>query len=171
MTYNLVNLNPNLHISLLADRRALQRIAQELSAHPEMAKVFNESGRVRVVGLIDPNGPVIPDSEQDKIGEEVKGSLDTVLGKILEGDDGGFVKPSVVAIDVSENRDFDRSLSRVEKADLCRIGDAFYDLLRADASDIGQGWYDERQGQDHDHPWDHVLHLREVGLCRIKRIA
>ena len=92
-------LAPNLHITLLADRRAVQRIPQELSAHPSIAKVFKESGRLHIEALVD-EGEQIPLEDHDKISGEVASKFDATFKKILKGEHVGGV-PKTILVDVS----------------------------------------------------------------------
>ena len=98
ITNQLLALAPNLHITLLADRRAVQRIPQELSAHPSIAKVFKNSGRVHVEALVD-EGQQIPLEDHDKIGGEVASKFDATFEKIIKGELAGGV-PKTMLVDV-----------------------------------------------------------------------
>ena len=99
ITSNLLSLNPHLFITLLADRRAVQRIPQELSAHPSIAKVFKDAGRVKIEALVD-DGEKIPQEDHDKIAAEVAGKFDRVFERILKGEAEGGV-PRTMLVDVS----------------------------------------------------------------------
>ncbi len=104
MAMNLLGSFPDLHITFLADRRALKRIPQELSAYPELVKRFK--GRYRVVPMTNPNGPEIPDADQDEIGKEVASVFESILERIFKGDKDAESEafravPSATIVDVS----------------------------------------------------------------------
>ena len=92
---------PDLVITYLPDRRGAKRIRQELSAFPDVVK--SSQGRFKIIELIRPGAPDIPDEKADEILVEARGNLERCLSELYDSAEAGPLgtKPGALIIDAS----------------------------------------------------------------------